>query len=138
MARNSRGGWLLYIMVHFPLIFFFKVGITSLTLGALYRSKLIDREMPGVPIPIFILPLPGAYHVEQELHRILKRTNFVFYKGSGCTEWFFVSPLFVALPIMLTIWGLYLMLFDCIFGTAVQPTVTRLFFDFVFWAYETC
>jgi len=125
-------------MVHFPLVIFFKVGITSLSIGAKGRAKSIDREMPGVPIPIFILPLPGAYRVEQALHHILKKTKVVFYKGSGCTEWFLLSPLFVVLPIMIMIWGLYLMLFDCIFGTAIQPTVTKLFFDFIFWAYEAC
>ena len=138
MARNSTGGWLLYIMVHFPLIFLFKVGITSLTIGALYRSKLIDREMPGIPIPIFILPLPGAYHVEQELHRILKRTNFVFYKGSGCTEWFFISPLFVVLPIMLTIWAGYLWLADCFFGTTMLPFFSKWFFYALFWICGVC
>ena len=138
MARNSKGGWLLYVMVHFPLIIFFKVGITSLSIGAKGRAKSIDREMPGRPIPIFFLPLPGAYKVEQELHRILKSTNVVFYKGSGCTEWFLLSPLFVVLPIMIMIWAGYLWLADCFFGTQILPFLAKRFFYALFWICRVC
>ena len=136
MARNSRGGWLLYVMVHLPLVFFFKVGITSLSIGAKARAKGIDRQMWGLPVPIFILPIPGAYHVEQALHKMLRRTNVNFYHGSGQREWFFLSPLIVVVPIMLVVWGFYLGIADMIMGTQMLPFVSRLLFNFLFWAWD--
>jgi len=135
MSRNPRGGWLLYVMIHLPLVFFFKVGITSLSIGAKARAKGIDRQMWGLPIPIFILPIPGAYHVEQALHKMLRRTNVKFYRGSGHQEWFFLSPLIVVVPIMLVVWGFYIGIADMLMGTQMLPFVSGLIFRFFFWAY---
>ena len=129
---KSKSGWLLYIMVHFPMIIFFKVGITSISIGAKGRAKGIDREMPGIPIPILILPVPGAYHIEQELHRMMARFRVDFYKGSGHSEWFFLAPIFIAAPIMLTVWGLYLAAIDRVLGTRILPTVCGWVADLVF------
>lgn len=118
---KSKSGWLLYVMVHIPGIWRFKVGITSLNIGAKARAASIDKEMFGFPLPIMILPVPGAYYIEQELHRMMRRWNTRFYNGSGKSEWFILAPLFVAVPIMLCIWGLYLAAIDCYFNTSLLP-----------------
>jgi hypothetical protein len=132
MSRNSKGGWLLYILIHFPGIWRFKVGITSLSIGAKKRAAGIDREMFGFPIPIMVLPIPGAYYVEQELHRMMARWQTRFYNGSGCSEWFILAPLFVALPIMLAIWCIYFYAFDCYFHTTILPTLAGFVYELIF------
>lgn len=130
---KSKSGWLLYLMIHVPGVWRFKVGITSLSIGASKRAKSIDKEMFGFPVPIMILPLPGAYFVEQEMHRVMRRWNTRFTKASGKTEWFILMPLFYTLPIMLTIWAVYLFIFDQICGTKALPVVAGWFFDIIFY-----
>lgn len=136
MARNSKGGWLLYCMICIPWFWKFKIGITSLSIGAKKRARDIDKEMFGFPVPIMIVPLPFAYHFEQEIHRVLRWSKTDFYNGSGHSEWMNITPLFFAVPIMLTIWGLYLAGIDAIFHTTILPTVAKMFFDALFWAGE--
>ena len=136
MARSSKGGWLLYCMACFPWVWKFKVGITSLSIGAAKRARDIDREMFGFPIPIMIVPVPGAYYIEQEMHRIMRRFNTRFTSASGKSEWFNVVPLFFTVPIMLSIWGLYFAGIDAIFHTTILPTVAQYFFDALFWIIE--
>jgi hypothetical protein len=131
--NKSQKGWLLYIMVHLPFVFFMKVGITSLSIGAMARAKSIDRTMPGFPLPIFAVPIPGAYYVEQALHQMMKRFKVVFYKGNGRKEWFFMAPAFVALPIMVGVWFMYLMLLDRAIGTKIAPTLANYIFEVVYY-----
>ena len=120
-------------MIHIPGIWRFKVGITSLSIGAVKRAKSIDKEMFGFPVPIMILPIPGAFFIEQEMHRIMRRWNTRFTKASGKTEWFILAPLFFTLPIMLCVWGLYLAAFDAYFGTKALPVVAGWFFETIFY-----
>ncbi len=129
---NSKSGWLLYVMVHVPLVWKFKVGITSQRIGAKKRAAAIDRAVLGFPVPIMVLIVPGAYHVEQALHAMMWRFRTDFYKGDGHSEWFNLAPLFVAVPIMLTVWGLYIAAFDAALGTDVLPLVAKAFFYTVF------
>jgi hypothetical protein len=119
-------------MVCIPWFWKFKVGITSLSIGAKKRAKAIDKEMFGFPIPIMVVPVPGAYFIEQEMHRIMRPFKTDFYKGSGHSEWMNIAPLFFTVPIMLTIWALYLLAIDRILGTQILPTVSAWFFDAVF------
>jgi len=49
----------------------------------------------------------------------------------------FPAIIFV-LPIMLSIWGLYLMGIDAILGTTIFPTVAKMFFDLIFWIIGYC
>lgn len=115
-------------MVHFPCVWRFKVGITSFHIGAKKRAAGINREMPGIPIPIMVLLVPGAYRIEQEMHRILKVWSIRFYKGDGASEWFFVSPLLFTVPVMLTVWAAYIAAFDYIFATQMLPPLAKAFF----------
>ena len=132
MARDSKGGWLLYIMVHVPLICFFKVGITAVSIGAKKRASAIDRAVVGFPFPIAVVVIPGAYHVEQALHQMMRRFNVRFYKGDGASEWFLLAPLFVALPIFLAIWAIYIAAFDAATGTKFLPIIASAIVDFAF------
>jgi hypothetical protein len=115
----------------------FKVGITSLHIGAKKRAANIDKQMFGFPFPIMVVPVPGAYHIEQEMHRIMRRWNTRFYKGSGRSEWFNIAPLFFTVPIQLAIWGLYLVGIDLIFGTRIAPVVFELVVDAGFFIFKT-
>jgi hypothetical protein len=107
MKRNSKGGWLLYIMLHVPNVIAWKVGITHTSIGAKGRAKSIDKAVIGFPFPIFFCVLPGAYHLEQWLHRRMSFFKWRFYRGDGSSEWFFFAgPLLIALPIMLFVWAI--------------------------------
>lgn len=106
MARNSKGGWLLYVMLHVPNVIAWKVGITHTGIGAKGRAKSIDRAVVGFPVPIFFCVVPGAYAIEQWLHKRMSAFKWKFYRGDGASEWFFfVGPLFIALPLMMLIWA---------------------------------
>lgn len=133
MARNSKGGWLLYVMVAIPWIWWVKIGITHVGIGALKRAFSIDKAMIGFPVPIMVVPLPGAYHFEQAIHAKLKRLSFRFYKGDGASEWFWAFAAIFVLPVMLSIWGIYACLLDMVLGTTIAPVLIETFFDCLFW-----
>lgn len=98
-------------MVHFPLVVFWKIGITGRSATA--RAADIDEAMFGFPVPVFIVVVPGAYGVEQWLHRVCGWLRVEFYKGDGHSEWFLFPAVIFALPVMLLIWGLYFFLIGC-------------------------
>jgi hypothetical protein len=98
-------------MVHFPLVVFWKIGITGRSATA--RAADIDEAMFGFPVPVFIVVVPGAYGVEQWLHRVCGWLRVEFYKGTGHSEWFLFPAVIFALPVMLLIWGLYFFLIGC-------------------------
>lgn len=134
-------------MVHIPFIWKWKVGITHALLGALVRAKAVDRAIDKSlwwwPFPTFVVSIVppliipfGAYRVEQEMHRIMRRFKSDWYKGDGHTEWFNIVPLFFTVPIMLSVWGLYLIGLDLILGTTIAPTVARWFFEILFAGWE--
>lgn len=135
MARNPRSGWLLYCLIHIPFFWKFKVGITSLHIGAKKRAANIDKEMFGFPVPIMVVPVPGAFKIEQEMHRIMRRFNTRFYNGSGKREWFNIAPLFFTVPIQIAIWGLYLVGIDAVCGTRIAPVVFSMIVDLAFLAF---
>lgn len=114
--RDSKSGWLLYLMVHWPFIWFFKIGITSVGIGAQKRAKQVDRAVIGRPIPIMVLFLPGAYYIEQDLHRRFSFCHKVWYRGDGHKEWFILFPLLLW-PVMLCVWLSYLYVIDLVLGT---------------------
>ncbi len=96
-------------MVHVPFIFFWKIGITGQS--ASRRAKNIDGQMFGFPFPVFFVIIPGAYHVEQWLHRSLKPLNVRFTQASGKNEWFWFPAAVFALVIMAVFWAVYFGIF---------------------------
>jgi len=99
----SKRGNVLYLMVHWPFVWWWKIGITSKTAAA--RAKALDRAMIGRPYRVWAAFVPGAYHVEQLLHREFKGSNIVWYRGDGRTEWFWfwVAPFAWAVMVSITI-----------------------------------
>lgn len=102
MAKNSKSGWVLYLMLHVPAVCFCKIGITGKS--AAKRAKGLDRAMLGFPVPIFFCIVPGAYHIEQWLHGSLRGLRAKFYHGDGASEWFWVLAAPFALAVMAGIW----------------------------------
>lgn len=133
MARNSKGGWLLYVMIGVPWVWWVKIGITHIGIGALKRAFDVGKAFVGFPFPIMVVPIPGAYHFEQRIHRILTPLSFRFYKGDGASEWFWFPAAIFVLPIMFAILGLYIAAFDAYFGTKALPVVAGWFFDIIFY-----
>ena len=101
-------------MVHFPFIWWWKIGITGKS--ATKRAKSIDKSMFGFPVPVFVVLLPGAFFVEQWLHREFSASNIIFYRGDGRTEWFWFWVAPIAFAVMLAIWGGYFALAGYLFG----------------------
>jgi hypothetical protein len=102
---KSKSGWVLYLMVNFPLVVFWKVGITGKS--ATERARSVDKDVFGVPIPVFIVVVPGAYFIEQWIHRQLGFLSVDYYKGDGHTEWLWFPCIVFVLPVMLVLWGVY-------------------------------
>jgi len=115
MKNNSKSGSILYLMIHLPFFWWVKVGITSKS--AENRAKQVDRAVWGKPRVIMAVWIPGAYFIEQDLHRRFSRLNQRFYKGDGSTEWFLFPVALVLWPLMLAVWGGYINAIDLILGT---------------------
>lgn len=118
-SRRGRiviGEWW-YLMINIPLLVFVKSGITGVTVKS--RAKGLDRAVPGIPIPIFAVWLPGdlAYRLEQGSHQFFKPIKAVYYRGDGHSEWFwFPAAPFIILE-MAFIWSCYLSVFcQIVFG----------------------
>lgn len=133
--RNSKGGWVLYLLVHIPFVWWVKIGITSVGIGAAKRAKNLDKAMFGFPVPVFFVIVPNAYGIEQELHRWFRRLNCRWYSKDGSSEWFWLPAALPTLCIMLAIWGLYVFVADALFGTTVLPVVSGWFFDALFFIF---
>lgn len=116
---RSKDGWVLYLMVHIPFIWWWKIGITGRTATA--RARDIDDAVFGFLIPVFFVVVPGAYFIEQFLHGICFGLKADFYKGDGHTEFFWFPAVIVALPVMLFIWGCYFWAFDKVTGIGALP-----------------
>ena len=103
--NKSKAGWILYLMVHFPFFWWWKIGITGRT--AVARANDIDEAMFGFPIPVFVVVVPGAYIWEQMLHGFCRGLQVRFYDGDGSSEWFWFLAAIPALGFMLAVWGFY-------------------------------
>lgn len=104
MARNSKSGWTLYLLINFPLIVFVKIGITGKSAAA--RARGLDKSVPGIPVPIFFCIVPGAYHIEQWLHKSLSSLSVRYYSSDGASEWKWIIAAPFALAVMGLIWGI--------------------------------
>lgn len=132
MKRNGSKRWplgfgILYLMVHFPLVIFWKTGITGV--GVLKRAKGIDADMPGVPIPIAFCVVPFAYEIEQALHVMHRPLSFQFYRGSGYTEWFLFPSAVVTLAVILLVNLAQASAIDYFFGTRIVEAVFSTIFE---------
>ena len=113
--NKSKTGHILYLMVHVPFVWWWKIGITGKT--AKGRAKQVDRAVFGWPVVVMVVPIPGAYLIEQDLHRRFRWMNCRYYRGDGMSEWFWFPVILVVLPFMVAIWAGYLWAFDYVCGT---------------------
>lgn len=113
--NKSQSGSILYLMVHLPFFWWVKVGITSKS--AENRAKQVDKAVWGKPRVIMAVWIPGAYFIEQDLHRRFSRLNQRFYRGDGSSEWFLFPVALVLWPLMLAVWCGYVNAIDFILGT---------------------
>ena len=93
---------IVYLMVHFPFVWWWKIGFAHYSV--LKRTSALDRAVFGLFIPVGIIIIPFAYPVEQWFHRKFSWFHFRFYKGDGSTEtyWFVVAP--VVYLVMSIVW----------------------------------
>lgn len=119
-------------MVGVPWFWWVKIGITHVSIGAAKRAFAIDKAMWGFPFPIMVVPIPGAYHFEQKIHRELSFLSCRFYKGDGSSEWFWCPAALFVLPIMFATWGIYIAIADYFLGTTVLPFLAKRFFGLFF------
>ena len=103
----------MYLMINLPLIFFVKIGITGKS--ASKRAKGLNRSVPGIPIPIFFCIIPGAWHLEQWLHRSLSGLSVRYYSGDGGSEWFWILAAPFALAVMAAVWWVEYLVVTLIF-----------------------
>jgi hypothetical protein len=122
--NKSKTGHILYLMVHFPFVWWWKIGITGKT--AKGRAKQVDRAVFGRPVVVMVVPIPGAYLIEQDLHRRFRWLNCRYYRGDGGTEWFWFPVAFVVLPFMIAVWGGYVYAVDLILGTRFFEMIVSL------------
>jgi hypothetical protein len=118
MSRRSSKPFFgfLYLMVHFPFVVFWKIGITGFGVGAKKRANQVGRAVFGFPIPILIVPIPFCYEFEQWLHRTFSGLNVRFYSGDGASEFFWFPVAAFVIPIMATIWAGYLFALCIVFN----------------------
>lgn len=93
-GNGTNGKQWLYFLINIPMIFVVKIGIT----GSLWsRISSIDKDNYGWDIPIFVIPVYGAYWIEQTNKRLCKSMQVNFFSGTGKTERFWIPAMFPAL-----------------------------------------
>lgn len=95
-----------YLMINFPFIIFCKYGYTGTHKGIGNRRKSVDKDMPGIPIPVFFVPTFFAYALEQWFHDQIRPLRANFYKGQGHTETYWIVAVIPALVFMCVLWFL--------------------------------
>ena len=134
-GNNTPAPQWVYIGIHIYLLFgfipipnplLFKWGIGGSWLG---RLKGVSGTIPGFVLPIFLVYIPLAWHIEQWGHRQLKFIN-VPYIGSGKTEWFIIIGVLFAIPVLaLVAFPLYLALLHAlvyiVFGEIVAQNALK-------------
>jgi len=103
--QNGKSGWILYLMIHFPFIWWVKIGITGRT--AQKRANDLHGVVFGFAIPVFVVILPEAHYWEQSLHGFCRPFRARFYRGDGAGEWFWFPAAVPVLVFMLAVWGFY-------------------------------
>ena len=91
----------LYLLCHVPFFFMVKVGITK---NIRQRQASIDRSLRfGKTIYICSIKVPFARKWEKTIHRLFVWCRSSWLGGSGKTEWFFLFPAVVMVPIVIVV-----------------------------------
>lgn len=125
--RGLIGFGILYLLIQIPFVWWVKIGITAPHIGAGKRARQVGRAHFGFPVPIFFVPIPFCYQVEQFLHRMFAGLNCVWYKGDGHKEYFWFPVVAFVLPIMAAVWFFYAWVVVFAVGGDFSAVVSRLF-----------
>jgi len=105
---------ILYLFIHFPFIWWFKIGFAHTS--AVKRAAALDKSVFGLFIPVGILVVPFAYAIEQYFHRLCRRFRFRFYRADGSTETFWFPAALPVIAFMIFVWGVYCWAVGRMFG----------------------
>ncbi len=78
----------------------------------------MSKTTPGWVLPVWVVYIPFAEHLEKQLHHFFAKFRSPFTSGSGRSEWFFT------LPVLPLAW----LLFNFMFVVYWSPV-----FVFVYW-----
>lgn len=93
-TRLPLGIGIVYAMIYIPHLWIVKIGYTGKSVKA--RAKSVSKAAPGWAVPVAIVVLPFAWHIEQGIHFLIAPLRWQFYKGDGRSETFlFPAHVFV-------------------------------------------
>ncbi len=99
---NFFGLGMVYVLIYFPQIWMVKIGYSGVSVGN--RAKSVSKAVFGVALPVAVMVMPYAWHIEQAMHSLFSGLRFRFYRGQGSTETF----LFGHIAILIVWAGLWL------------------------------
>lgn len=92
-----------YVLLYLPKFWIVKIGYTGVSVGN--RAKSVSKAVFGISVPVGVMIIPFAWHVEQFAHSLFEGLKWDFYKGQGHTETF-IFPAHIAI---LIVWfGMYM------------------------------
>lgn len=99
---NFLGIGMVYVLIYFPQIWMVKIGYSGVSVGN--RAKSVSKDVFGVALPVAVMALPFAWHIEQIAHGLFSGLRLRFYKSEGSTETF-IFPAHISI---LIVWfGMY-------------------------------
>lgn len=109
---------MIYLQLNIPFLFWVKIGYTGL-FSLKQRTRQVDKDTPGVLIPIPLVIVPGALYIEKQMHRWLgKYAPFLkirFYRGDGKTEWYWFPAAILPVGFAAATWYFYYLIFQAIY-----------------------
>jgi len=79
----------IYLFINVPFLWKCKIGISQ---NVKKRRKAVSTSTPGYVIPVWVVFIPFAEHLERQMHGFFKTFNSPFRHGSGKSEWFLTLP----------------------------------------------
>ncbi len=79
----------IYLFINIPFFWKCKIGISR---NVRSRRKIVSKSTPGYVLPIWVVYIPFAEHLEQQMHGFFKMFHSPFQSGSGKSEWFLTVP----------------------------------------------
>ena len=100
---NFLGIGMVYVLIYLPQLWMVKIGYSGVSVEN--RAKSVSKAVFGVAVPVAVMVLPFAWHIEQATHDLFRGLYVNFYKGQGHRETF-IFPAHIAI---LMVWfGMYL------------------------------
>ena len=78
-----------YLFINIPFFWKCKIGISK---NVRVRRRRVSKSTPGIAVPIWVVFVPFADHLEKTMHGFFKSFRSPFRRGSGRSEWFMTVP----------------------------------------------